>query len=83
MLDAKKPITIVLNSSGGSIHAGHVIADCMKSLQCPIITHIVGKAYSAASLIFLLGHSRYISEESKFMIHDATTTTDMAVRYFI
>ena len=63
-------IRIVINSIGGDACVGLAMYDCIRSFKkCRIWTHIEGHAGSAATLLFLGGHKRTMSEHSTFMIH--------------
>jgi len=70
-VNPKKPIWFYLNSVGGYVPAGLAIIDVMEkiSLQTPIYTVAVGEVCSMASLIFVCGTKRFISENSYFMGH--------------
>lgn len=71
--DKEKPISIFINSVGGSVIDMLGIIDVMKTIQAPINTFILGSAYSAASLIAACGNKgkRFISSNSQMMIHEA------------
>ncbi|MBA3684723.1 MAG: ATP-dependent Clp protease proteolytic subunit [Planctomycetes bacterium] len=49
--DAKKPITLYINSPGGSIVDGMAIYDCIKRSTCPIHAVVVGMAASMGAVI--------------------------------
>ena len=65
----RKPITIYLTSTGGSVDVGFGIYDAIKGCSSP--THIVvrGYAYSMAVAILQAGRRRYITPESLLMVH--------------
>ena len=70
-LDGKQPITLVINSPGGSIRDGLVLIDVMRSFSGPVRTVSLGIAASMAAVILAAGTkgNRYISENSWAMLH--------------
>ncbi|MFN3240830.1 MAG: ATP-dependent Clp protease proteolytic subunit [Planctomycetota bacterium] len=73
--DADAPITVLINSPGGSADAGFAIYDLLRFVSCPIRTVVNGLCASAGILIHLAGDpgSRYCMSESRFMIHQPST----------
>lgn len=65
-----KPITLWINSGGGSVYDGFAIIDTIKGLRSPVVTIIAGKACSMAGLISIIGAERLITENSVWMAHD-------------
>ena len=69
--DKKKPITILINTNGGSITAGMLIYDTIQTLGVPIRTVCWGKSYSMGAIILAAGTAgRYILPNSEVMIHE-------------
>lgn len=69
--DAKKPIDVFINSSGGEILAGMLMYDCIQSTKTPIRMFCMGAAYSMGALLFASGtHGRYMFEHSELMLHE-------------
>ena len=66
------PITMVVDSLGGSIRAGLSLVDIMEACTCEIRTVTIGIAASMAAIIAATGSKgkRYISKYSRFMIHE-------------
>ena len=66
--DNHDPITIYVNSPGGSADCGFAIYDLFRFVESPIITLCSGICASAAILIFLGGEKgrRYSLEHSRF-----------------
>lgn len=62
-------IDIYINSPGGDAHSGLAIYDYLRTFPRIINTHIMGVCASAATMIFLGGDYRYMSENSVMMIH--------------
>lgn len=70
--EADEPITIYINSPGGSVNAGLVIYDCIQSSNLEINIICAGMAASMAAIILAGGQKghRYILPHSKVMIHE-------------
>ena len=73
-LDAKSddPITVFINSPGGSVTAGLAIYDCMKhGIHCNIITVATGMAASMGAFLLAAGTKgkRYATVNAEIMIH--------------
>jgi ATP-dependent Clp protease protease subunit len=73
--DAKKPITVLINSPGGSADAGFAIYDMLRFVKPPVITVVNGLCASAGILIHLAAEKkrRFCLPESRFMIHQPST----------
>jgi ATP-dependent Clp protease protease subunit len=65
----RKPIKIIINSPGGEVPTMWGLIDLIESSKTPIYTYCLGEAASAAGLIFMAGHKRYIGKHSQIMIH--------------
>lgn len=68
-----KPLKIYINSEGGEIFAAIPLIDAITNSKIPIHTYIEGIAASAASLISMAGHKRFISTNSFMLIHELRT----------
>lgn len=73
-LEAKapgKPITLVINSPGGSIDAGFAIWDQIKMVSSPVTTLVTGLAASMGSILSLVAASgrRFATKNARFMVH--------------
>ncbi len=66
-----KPITVILNSPGGSIDAGFAIWDQLKMTSSPITTIVTGMAASMGSILMLTADKgkRFATPKSRVMIH--------------
>ena len=73
--DADAPITVMINSPGGSADAGFAIYDLLRFVSCPVRTIVNGLCASAGILIHLAGDdgNRFCMSESRFMIHQPST----------
>lgn len=67
-----KPISIIINSPGGSVSDGLMIYDVIKMLKSPVEMYCMGVAASMAALIFSSGKKgkRHILPHAKTMIHE-------------
>ena len=70
--ESKAPVTIYINSPGGSVNAGLVIYDCIQASELEINMVCTGTAASMAAIIFAGGQKerRFILPHSKVMIHE-------------
>jgi ATP-dependent Clp protease protease subunit len=73
--DPKKPITVFINSPGGSADAGFAIYDLLRFVRPPVTTVVNGLCASAGILIHLAADKkrRFCLPESRFMIHQPST----------
>jgi ATP-dependent Clp protease protease subunit len=73
--DSKKPITVIINSPGGSADAGFAIYDMLRFIKPPVTTVVNGLCASAGILIHLAADKkrRFCMPESRFMIHQPST----------
>jgi ATP-dependent Clp protease, protease subunit len=69
--DAKKDISVYVNSPGGSVTAGLAIYDTMQFIACDIATYCVGQAASMGALLLTAGTKgkRYALPNARIMIH--------------
>ena len=69
--DAKKDITVYINSPGGLVTAGMAIYDTMQYIQTDISTIVVGQACSMGSLLASAGTKgkRFMLPHARHMIH--------------
>lgn len=70
-INPDQPITMYINSPGGSVTAGFAIYDIMNNIKCPIITIANGIAASMAAIILSSGSKgkRYALPNASIMIH--------------
>ncbi len=79
-IDAKKekelqkykrdPITIFINSPGGEVYSCLGLIDVIQESITPIYTKVIGIAASAAGIIFVSGHKRFMGLNSTIMYHN-------------
>ena len=66
-----EPITVLLNSPGGSIDAGLLMYDAIQTSPAPVRLVVLGAAYSMAAVVFASGRAgRYMLPNSKLMLHE-------------
>lgn len=70
-VDAKKDVTLYINSPGGSVTAGMAIFDTMRHVRPHVSTVCVGLAASMGAFILAAGEQgkRYSLANSRIMIH--------------
>lgn len=70
------PITIILNTSGGSTEHGLAIYDAIKNSPCEITIKVYGMAYSMGSILLQAADHRLMSPNSSLMFHDGTSGSE-------
>jgi ATP-dependent Clp protease, protease subunit len=70
----REPIHVIVDSFGGSIYCGQLLANAIENSDTPIHTYCYSKAMSMGFYIFVLGHRRFASPNATLMYHDAGTT---------
>lgn len=70
--ESQDPITLLIDSPGGSIKAGFALLDAMEAAPCVIKTIALGSASSMGAVLLAAGTPghRYVSTRSKVMIHE-------------
>jgi ATP-dependent Clp protease protease subunit len=90
--DAHKPVTVLVNSPGGSADAGFAMYDLLRWTPVPVRTVANGLVASAAVLVFLAAPKgqRLSLPNSRFMLHQPSTVArgqvtdiDIAARQII
>ena len=69
--DAKKEISVYINSPGGSVTAGLAIYDTMQFVKCPVATYCIGQAASMGAILLTAGEKgrRFALPNARIMIH--------------
>ncbi len=70
----RRPIRIYINSNGGSAYDMWMLADTILGSVTPVHTYCTGYAMSAAFIVFLAGHRRYMSVHATLMYHQINCT---------
>jgi len=73
-LDAEShdPIWLLIDSYGGSVDAGFILIDLIKTIKSPVYAVMTGKAYSMGAIITVFAKKRYIYEHATMMLHEAS-----------
>ena len=69
------PVTVRINSDGGSVREGLAIYNMLKEHPHEVTTIVDGGAFSIAAYIALAGDRRLIAENGMMMVHGARTET--------
>ena len=69
-------IHVYINSYGGEVAEGLAIYNALRRHNAKVVTHCDGFACSIASVIFMAGDERIMSDSSLLMIHNAWTFAD-------
>ena len=74
--DKEAPITVYVNSPGGSADSGFAIYDILRFIQPPVRMVCTGICASAAVLIYMAGkkEQRYSLPNSRFLLHQPSTS---------
>ena len=69
--DSSKPITLLINSSGGCARSTLGFLDYLQTLETPIYSMVIGMAMSSAFILLTSGMKgyRYASKNSLLMMH--------------
>ena len=76
-----KPITIEINSPGGSVSDGMSIINTIEHIKAPVITIISGQSCSMAALISIVGDYRLIYANSYWMQHSSSDIVGDYINY--
>lgn len=68
----RKPIRLYIFSPGGDVDMMWSIVDIIEASETPVYTINMGVAASAAGIIFLAGHKRYMLSHSRLVIHEGS-----------
>lgn len=68
-VEERKPIRLYINSPGGDLTIYETVKDIVEMSKTPVIGINLGMAYSAAALLFLSCHERYMLKSSKLLLH--------------
>ena len=91
-LDPKAPITVFVNSPGGSADSGFAIYDLLRFSPCPVRTVANGVVASAAVLIYLgaekgqrhsLPNARFLLHQPSTMVRGQSSDIDIAAREIV
>lgn len=71
-LPSLPPIELFINSEGGEIFSTLSAVDRIRSSIIPVHTYVEGLAASAATLLSVVGHKRFIRKNSFMLIHQVS-----------
>ena len=73
--DDKRPITVYINSPGGSADSGFAIYDILRFVKPPVRTIVTGLCASAAVMIYLAAprDRRFSTPNGRFLLHQPST----------
>ena len=72
-INDREKIQVYINTLGGDLGATWLIIDAIQASKTPIITCVVGTAYSGGFFITLAGHERYAFSNATFMFHEGSS----------
>jgi len=75
-------IVVHIHSNGGSVFEGFAIHDFLVSTRKPITTVVEGLCCSIATVIFMAGTERKLTENSRFLIHNPWGNAEGDAAYF-
>lgn len=64
-----------INSPGGSVNAGIMLYNFLRSLPVMLSTHNIGRVDSIGNVVFLAGEHRFASPATSFLMHGVTIIT--------
>ena len=67
------PIKLHINSYGGSVFAGFGSVDYIRNCAAPVVSVIDGCAASAATIMSVTAHERYMNEHAFMLIHQLSS----------
>lgn len=70
------PITIYLNSAGGTLPDGLAIYDLIRACPSPVVIFATGKISSMAMVVLMAGDQRFAAKNTLFMMHAASHSTE-------
>lgn len=83
LVSREKPTCLyfIFASNGGSVDAGVVFYNFLRSLPVTVITHNIGVIDSIANVIFLAGKKRYAVPHSTFLLHGVSIHIQNLILY--
>ena len=77
--DKRRPITIYINSNGGSQIDGQALIDVIRTSKTTVRTVCLGMAASMAFLIYIAGHDRYAFPNACLLMHEGEQSVTNSV----
>lgn len=69
----REPITLLVNTPGGSVYDGFALVSEIIMSKTPVHTYCPGKAMSMGFIIMLAGHKRLMGPFATLMYHEIST----------
>jgi ATP-dependent Clp protease protease subunit len=69
----REPITLVINTPGGSVYDGFALVTEIILSKTPVHTYCPGKAFSMGFILMLAGHKRIMGPFATLMYHEIST----------
>lgn len=69
---SSEPIWLLIDSPGGSVDAGLILIDVMKTIRSPVYAIVTCKAYSMGAIITVFAKKRFIFPHATMMFHEAS-----------
>ena len=76
--DPHAPVTMLISSPGGDVHAGLGLIDVMNDVSCPVNTVACGLVASMASVILACGARRSAYANAQILLHQLMAGTGIA-----
>ena len=73
-INERKPVLILIDSPGGDLDLAYSLVDVIKSSKTPIHTIGLGNVMSAAFIIFLSGHRKFLFPHSQLLCHQGSVS---------
>lgn len=70
--EEREPIWLYIMSYGGNLDDMQMLLSAIEASTTPVYTVNIGSAHSAASLIFISGHKRFMAKNAKIIIHEGS-----------
>lgn len=71
-VEKRKPIRLIIMSYGGMAPYMWMTIDAIKASKTPVYTYNIGSAHSAAGIIFMSGHKRFMTPNATVIIHEGS-----------
>lgn len=73
-VEERTPIRIMFFSPGGELDTYRALADVIKLSVTPVYGIVIGVAYSAAAMIFLSCHKKFMLKSASLLFHKGSST---------
>jgi len=71
-LEVVPPVELYISSEGGEVFSAFSAVDRIKSSKVPVYSYVEGIAASAATLLSIVAHKRFIRKNSFMLIHQVS-----------